>query len=413
MNTRPTRAAILALTQCLPHPPHSGVTNRIYHILQGLQERFDVFLVPFARRHHQPTEEAIRASHAALSRELTWVAPQASIAGEHHRSRRMLDHLAGLLTGHPWIRYEYAARDFGRGMKAALARRAPALVHAESLDLYGWLDDLPPVPLSVTHHNIESDLLMRRATTTRARLVREYIALQARRVEATEREWAPRVALNVMMSDIDAERLESLAPGARTMVVPNGVDVEYFSRRLDESPDPLRIAFIGPTYMFPNRQAVDWFLDECWARVRQEIPGLNLDLVGGAKEPDAKRYAGIPGVRVRGHVLDVRPFLQAASCAIVPIRVGGGTRLKILDAWAMGTPVVSTAVGCEGLDTRDGENILIRDEPAAFAEAVVGLMRDPARADQIGRAGRATAESRYSWRQITNRLADRYVELIG
>jgi polysaccharide biosynthesis protein PslH len=412
-NATKGRPAIVALAQCLPFPPHSGVTNRIYHVLLGLQQRFDVFLVPFLRRLNHPTAAAATSAHARLSGELSWSAEPVRIPGEWNRLRWILNHLASSLSRAPFIRYEYATPGFGRAIREALTRCSPALVHADSLDLYRWFRELPSVPLAVTHHNIESGLLRIRAGVAGSLPVREYINLQARRLEALEREWAPRVASNVMMSDLDAGRLRALSPGCPTFVVPNGVDVEYFRRSDGAVAESNRVVFLGPTAIYPNRQAVNWFVDGSWPSVRKESPSAILDLVGAARTADASRYEMTPGVKVHGHVPDVRPYLEAAACSIVPIQVGGGTRLKILDAWSMGTPVVSTTLGCEGLETVEGENIIIRDDPAQFAEAVSSLLRDPVRARRIGAAGRETAVKSYAWDAITGRLADHYEQLIG
>lgn len=413
MAARRVRPAILALAQCLPYPPHTGVTNRIYHILTGLQKRFDVFLVPFVRRFHHPDQAAVLAAQEVLSRELTWTAGPVPIPAERRRVRRLLNHLASLLSGQPYVRFEYAARGFRSALAQAVASRVPSLVHSESLDMYSWFSQLPAVPLTVTHHSVESDLLRSRALVTPGAPAQAYLRLQARRMETLEREWAPRVAANLMMSEIDAARLRQSAPGASTLVVPNGVDLAYFTPGKSGATVPGRLVFVGPTYVYQNREAVDWFIAEIWPRIRKGLPTASLDLIGGARDEDARRYSRVPGVSVRGQVADVRPAMRDAALSIVPIRIGGGTRLKILDAWATGTPVLSTSIGCEGLAATDGRNIIIRDDPAGFAEAALALLADASAASDIGASGRATAEAIYDWERITGRLADRYEELLG
>lgn len=413
MPASPSRPAILALTQCLPYPPHTGVTNRTYHVLTGLQKRFDVLLVPFVRRFHHTNPEAVHSAHAELAARLDWVAPPMAIPSERNGIRRLLNHLGSLVSGRPYVRWEYASPEFGAAIRSAVGRRVPALIHAESLDLYGWFGRLPAVPLALTHHSLESDLLRARARVTPSFAARAYLELQAGRLETLERKWAPRAALNLMMSEVDAERLRGLAPAAPLMVVPNGVDLEYFTPRKSGTAVPGRLVFVGPTYVYQNRDAADWFLTEIWPRIRKGLPTASLDLIGGAREEDARRYRQVPGVSVRGQLADVRPAMREAALSIAPIRIGGGTRLKILDAWATATPVLSTSVGCEGLAATDGRNIIIRDDPAGFAEAALALLSDASAASGIGTAGRATAEAIYDWDRITGRLADRYEELLG
>jgi glycosyltransferase involved in cell wall biosynthesis len=160
--------------------------------------------------------------------------------------------------------------------------------------------------------------------------------------------------------------------------------------------------------MYPNRDAVEYFLAEIWPRVRQAVPNASLELVG--KTPDALKpsFLAHPRVTCQGYVPDVRPHLAAAACSVVPIRIGGGTRLKILDSWAMGKAVVSTSVGCEGLRAVDGENIMIRDDAGGFADAVVRVLEDAALRDRLGAAGRRTAEKWYSWGTIGDQLIAAY-----
>jgi glycosyltransferase involved in cell wall biosynthesis len=277
--------------------------------------------------------------------------------------------------------------------------------------MHRWLTDLPRVPVACTHHNLESQLLRRYAAGLSPAIVRQYVRLQARRLERLERDVCPRLDLNVMVSDIDARGLAAIAPGAVTTVVPNGTDVEFFQPRGDKAISG-RVAFVGPTYSFPNRDAVEFFLDEMWPNVRRRTPHASLHLVGRNAAADAARYSSVPDVTPLGHVADIRDPLAQASCCVVPIRIGGGTRLKILDAWAMGKAIVSTAIGCEGLEARDGENILIRDEPDAFAAAVSEVLRDDALRVRLEQNARRTALDVYAWDRVGRRLRDAYDALL-
>jgi glycosyltransferase involved in cell wall biosynthesis len=229
-------------------------------------------------------------------------------------------------------------------------------------------------------------------------------------MEAVERRLCPRIPLNVTMSDTDASKLRAIAPESRTVTVPNGVDISHFTPRPDAR-RPNRVVFLGPTYMYPNRDAVDWFLAEIWARIRAAVPSAWLDLVGKSSATDRTRYESAGQVRVHGYVDDVRPYLASATCSIAPIRIGGGTRLKILDSWSMGTAVVSTSTGCEGLHAADGENILIRDEAEGFAAAVVDVLERQELRERLAAAGRKTAEDEYSWQAIGEGLILTYRSL--
>jgi glycosyltransferase involved in cell wall biosynthesis len=281
------------------------------------------------------------------------------------------------------------------------------------MDLYRWLRELPAVPVACTHHSIESDLLRLRAQQMTRPLARRYLHHQADLIEQLERTLTAGFAVNVMMSDLDAERLEALNPAARTLVAPNGVDTEYFRPDEAHAPVPGRVTFLGPTYMFPNRDAVEFFLDAIWPRVQQAVPDSTFHLIGRNSDAERERHGSRPGVTCNGYVPDIRPHLAAAACSVVPIRVGGGTRLKILDAWAMGKAVVSTTVGCEGLAAIDGENILIRDEPGAFAEAVRQVLTNAELRRRLEINARRTAEERYAWHRVGEQLRAGYRRLIA
>jgi glycosyltransferase involved in cell wall biosynthesis len=407
------RTRILVLSQCLPFPPHSGVTKRTYHILQELQREFDVALVAFSRRAHQPDAASLARAAVVLSGELSDVMEPVPIRSDYSLAPKLLNHMRSVLTRKPYTFYEYNDARFGRELARAVDSARPDMIHLDSMDLYRWLLLLPELPTACTHHNLESDLLRLQADHSPNRIVRSYMKHQADLVEQVERKLCPAFDLNVMTSEIDAERLRALAPGARTTVIPNGVDVDFFQPGSADQVVAGRVAFLGPTYMFANRDAVDFFLAEAWPYVRQHCPGSTFHLIGKNSADERARFESHPGVRCNGHVPDIRRSFAEAAVSIVPIRVGGGTRLKILDSWSMGKAVVSTSVGCEGLETVDGRNILIRDDPSEFAEAVVQVLHDHALRDRLGREARKTAEEHYAWRVVGRKLVGLYHELLA
>jgi polysaccharide biosynthesis protein PslH len=408
----PARPRLLFLCQSLPHPPHTGVAARNLNILKQLQVDYDVDLVTFFRVNHQPDDVARERSKVALRSVAASVAEPAAIPNEHSRARKVWDHVRSIVTGRAYTYYEYDSRSFASQLRAVLRSRTPELVHLDCIDLHRWLPELPPVPIACTHHNIESELLRRQARWVSGTALRHYVLHQAHLVERVERQLCPGFALNVMMSDVDAERLLTLAPGATTAVVPNGTDTEYYQPDSTEAVAG-RVVFVGPTYSYPNWDAVEFLLQEIWPRVHSADRSTSLRLIGRAAPHDEARYDAEPGVTTLGYVPDIRPSLAAARCCVVPIRIGGGTRLKILDAWAMGKAVVSTSIGCEGLDVVEGDNILVRDTPDAFADAVVHVLRDAPLRQRLERNARRTAVETYAWNAIGRRIRSRYRALLG
>jgi glycosyltransferase involved in cell wall biosynthesis len=191
-------------------------------------------------------------------------------------------------------------------------------------------------------------------------------------------------------------------------VVPNAVDVEHHRRQPGHPrPDGDTLLFFGSLGYAPNLDGILHFLDRIWPAVLARRPATRLEIVGPGAPPAllARRSAQ---VELIGFVEDLRPRLAGAAAVIAPLRLGGGTRLKILEAMAMGRPVVSTSLGAEGLEVRDGEELLLADEPAEFAGAVVRLLEDPRLGERLGRAARARVEQRYSWRTAAERF-ERFV----
>jgi glycosyltransferase involved in cell wall biosynthesis len=407
------RPRILFLSQCLPYPPQSGVTSRTFHILEQLQAEFDVTLLAYSRRSHQEGEAQRQKAQRMLARVVSGVGAPVPIAAEHSSARRVYDHLRATATGRPYTFFEYASDCFGSQLRRLVQNGAFDLIHLDSLDLYRWLSTLPAAPTTCTHHSIESQLLRLQAQKVQSRVLGTYLAYQASLLERVERQVCPQFSVNVMMSDTDAERLRSIAVDARTIVVPNGVDTEYFRPLRQVRAVAGRVAFVGATHTFPNRDAVEYLLSEIWPKIRRAQHAASLSLIGGGPAPDGAHHALAPGVTALGHVPDVRPHLAAASCCVVPLRIGGGTRLKILDAWAMGRAVVSTPIGCEGLRAVDGENILIRDEAGAFADAVVQVLEDSELRSQLESNGRRTARAAYDWSVVGRGMRSEYQRVMN
>jgi glycosyltransferase involved in cell wall biosynthesis len=407
------RKRLLFLCQTLPYPLDGGVWIRTYHVLRMLAAHFDVTALCFERMGVSAARDRkdVDASVAALEkfgRIETFPIPQA-----HSRARRLFDHLRSVGHRRVYTEFLYASQAFRGRLEQLLADDCFDLVHVDSLDLAGYLPLLDAMPVVCVHHNVESELLRRRARFEVRGLASRYYRYQAERMQEQERRWLPRVALNVAVSGPDRDALAQLAPSAPLLVVPNGVDVSEFQPAASSTGEGQGVAFIGGTHWFPNLDALDHFCEDVLPHLRGALSPLPVRWVGSASAEEQKRYRRRYDVELTGYVDDVKPYMQAALCHVVPLRAGGGTRLKILNSWAMGKAVVSTSVGCEGLDARDGENILIRDDPRAFAEAIVALHRDADTRVRLERGARRTAEERYSWSVIGREMLARYRELAG
>ena len=403
------RPRLLFLCHTMPYPPDGGIWIRTYHVLRMLSQAFDVTALCFERAASagadlaQQTTAAREGLGPLVSSVEVFPIPQ-----RHNRIRFAYDHARSLLFRRVYTNYVYESRAFQHRLDQLLDATQFDLVHIDSLDLARYLPRLRNIPVACVHIDFESSLLRRRAEVEESTPRRAYFLYQAARMEEVERHWCTRVAMNVAVSERDRDRIQQLAPGSRVAVVPNGVDTTEFQ------PSGLvghGVAFTGGTNPFPNLDALEFFADDVLPHMREAGFRSPVRWIGRASAEQQRDYAERCGIDLTGYVDDVRPLLDDAAVHVVPLRVGGGTRLKILNSWAMGKPVVSTSVGAEGLDAVDGTNILIADQPADFAAAVMRVLEDGSLSQRLGHAGRNTVERLYSWNVIGERMIDAYLAI--
>lgn len=278
------------------------------------------------------------------------------------------------------------------------------VVYFDTIDLAQYTTFVRGLKLIMNHHNVESMLLLRRAHAVGNPLKKFYLRIQSKKLREYENETIESVGLNLAVSEIDKKELERLSPRANVAIISNGVDTDYFYVQ-DLPTRKNNLVFIGGMTWYPNRDAVLYFLKEIWPLIESEIPDISFTLIGRQPLKEIVRLSHKKGnIEVLGFVDDVRPYLAQASTFIVPIRIGGGTRLKILDAFACGKAVVSTSMGCEGLEVKAGTNILIGDSPRQFADQVIKVCSDATLMKSLGKEGRKLVEEKYTWKMIGKHL---------
>jgi polysaccharide biosynthesis protein PslH len=402
---------ILYVTQIIPYPPHGGVLQRGYNLLRELGREHRVRLLAFHHPDELPPGNAVEASRREL-RSFCEDVEYLDLWPKRSRLHTAVALAAGIAYPKPFsVLAQRSARLHDRLRELCRGPDRPDVVHLDTIALAPYARDCAGVPCVLTHHNVESQLMLRRGERERSLAARAYVKLQARRLERYEAESCNRFAVNVMVSDADARTLAGISPGARTAVVPNGVDTLYFTPRDD--PQTPTVIFTGGMNMFANRDAVEWFLDDVWPAVLRQVPEARFVAIG--QRPSAKILAAAAAdasVQAPGHVPDVRPWVGPAAVYVVPMRVGGGTRLKVLDAMAQGKALVATGLGAEGIEVEHGRHLVIADTASDFAERVVDLLRDPGRRQALGAAARQRVEERYAWPVIGRRLVAAYAAAI-
>ncbi len=409
----PARLRILYVSQVPPGPPRYGAQVRIHGLMTAMAERHEVSSV--CRAASEAEAERARRAMSGWCRDVDIVVDPTSDAPV----RKRLLQLRSLASRHSFERHLFTTARMQRRIDAVLSARRYDVVNVEGpFVVHHRFGTAPPgaAPprIVLDEHNVEYDIYRQIAGRTDAALARRlYGAANWRKMRREEEGVWGRVDAVTVTSPHDAARVRSVHPGARVAVVPNAVDVERCAQRPDDPPpDPRTLLFFGALDYFPNSDALAFFLDEIWPRVLVTHPSTRLRILGRRPPPWLVARAA-PAVEVGGFVEDLRPSIAAAGAVVVPLRLGGGTRLKILEAMAMARPIVSTALGAEGLAVAHGRELLLADGAEAFAAEVRRLLDDPALGARLGRAARALVEERYSWRASAAVLDDVLQETCG
>ena len=401
---------ILFLSQIVPYPPHGGVLQRGYNILREIGRYNRVHLLAFHHPDTLGTPDLIRESRKELEKYCVTVRyfplwPKRSIV------HKLAAFGAGLLYPLPFSVLAHRSSAYRNAVRETLDAHSIDLLHVDTIGLAPYRQLAPEIPCVLTHHNIESRLMERRAETEDNPLRKFYTHLQARRLRAYEASQSPSFDMNIMVSKNDLEELSCIAPGIEAAVIPNGVDTSYFSPSVDNH--EIAAIYTGGMNMYANRDAVLYFIRDIWPAILRAHPEAKFYAIGQDPPRELQEYAARDSsIIVTGFVDDVRPYVRKCAVYVVPLRVGGGTRLKVLDALAQGKAIVSTSVGCEGIAVTSGRDIVIEDEPARFSARVSALFSDAAMRRQLGIAARQLTMSRYDWSAIGQDLQNLYQNIV-
>jgi glycosyltransferase involved in cell wall biosynthesis len=388
------------------------VLQRNYNLLREAARHADIYLLAVFKSGILPGHYDVEAAR----RELGKLCCQVDIVHLPIESSRILLYwkaFVSLFADDPFSA-NWAKDDGLRRRLKELVKAVPFdIVHFDTVGLAAYRDDVGQVPRILNHHNIESHLLKRRVAFERNPLRRMYYAAEGNKLESYERRVCTEFDTNFTVSALDKQRLQELVPSVKADVIANGVDVDYF--RHDGGPTVSgNLIMASGMNWFPNRDAVLYMCDEIWPLVSARIPDLTLTIVGASPPQQVVDLASRdPRVVVTGFVDDVRPSLSRAAIYLCPMRDGGGTRLKILDALAMSKPIVSTTMGCEGIDVTPEVDVLIADTPDAFVRQIERLHTDAALRQSLSQAARQLAVEQYSWPVIGRNLGAIYRRLTG
>jgi glycosyltransferase involved in cell wall biosynthesis len=407
----PERLNILCVSQMPASPPRFGAQARVHGLMTQLARRHDLTAAMLVDDEFDADE--CRRAMQAYCREVVLVP---NPYGREGLTKRLLQ-LRSLASTRSFERLRVTLPALQQSLDRLLRARRFDVVNLEFSALgHCYLRQAPPgdkLPaLVVDSHNIDYDLARQYARDGSSLVRRVYAEANWRKLRREELATYRDADGVYLCSAADQRRLREEVPKARTAVIPNAADVEYYQPRpLDPPPDGRTVVFFGLLSYFPNVDGVNHFVKDIWPRIAEAHPEALCKIIGGRPPPSLLALAG-PRVELTGFVPDLRPHLAAAAVVVVPLRLGGGTRLKIVEAMAMGKAIVSTALGTEGIEAIPGRDILVEDEPAAFADAVNRLLAEPSLAECIGHSARRLAVERYAWSEAARALEGFYRRIL-
>src|SRR6267143_5337563 len=405
------RLHLLYLSQFPPGPPTFGAQRRMEGLMAALARRHEITGVSLIAPDLDPS--AATRSMRAYCQEVVLVPARA-----WQGSGKRLQQMRSLLSTRSFERGFHDLPALRRALDSLLARRAFDVVSVAfpflALRRLAKAPAGRPAPrLVLDEHNIEFDLARQQTGKEHGAARRIYNSINWRKIRREELEVWRSFDGVTFCSPEDQARARELVPKVRSAVVPNAVDPEYFRPRSDDPlPDGHTVIFFGAINYFPNVDGLLYLLREVWPRIAQSHPHARLQIVGQHPTKEILAFQG-PSIEVLGRVDDVRPHLARAAASVVPLRIGGGTRFKVLETMAMARPVVSTSLGAEGIEAEPGRHLLLADDPASFAAAVGRLLDDAELGARLGREGRALVEHRYSWQAAAHRLDVFFRELLA
>ena len=405
---------VLWLGHFVPWPPTGGSLIRSYHLVCEAARGNELALLCLNQSNLLSTPDEVEDARRTLARHCAAVEIEPIPAERGTRTRERV--LAkSTLTGRSYDETWFASQGLERRLQALAERFRPEVVHFDTVGLAPYARFLPSVPLVLNHHNIESQMMARRAQLERSWPLRQLLKLQARRLESLETRSAPWFRSHLTVSELDSDRLRAHVPAARTAVVPNGVDLEFFGLLpAERQVVPRSIVFAGGLTWYPNRTAVEWLLAEILPRLRARYPDASATIIG--RDPPASLLEAAkrdPGLTFTGFVDDIRPHIARSAVYACPIFDGGGTRLKILDTLSQGIPLVATTMAVEGVGIESGRHALLADDADSFAAAVGRLFDEPAQGRRLALAGRELVERDFGWEAIGRRLRAVYADAAG
>lgn len=387
---------ILFLSAWFPYPPDNGARIRVYNLMKALSRKHQVYLISLMQDD----------SHREDVQRLSDICEVVSLHESQWFSARGLNAARGFFSSRPRSAVSTYDPAVHQAVRDAISRISPEVLVASTLGVVEYATRDYGIPMVLDEHNCEYGVLRRGASRMPSRLKRLRYTLGWKKFARWEASVCRLFDAVGIVSEQDKRMLLNAAPGLPDVrVIPNGVDTEHYDPR-SWNPQEGTLLYNGALTYGANLDAVRFYADSIYPVLRARMPNVRLRVTGRTDGVDLTGLRGCPGVALTGYVEDIRDELKKSSVCIVPLREGGGSRLKILEAMAAGVPVMSTSVGAEGIQALPGKHLLVADTPEAFADAITLVLSDRTLSESLRSAARELVEQYYSWESIGAQFVD-------
>lgn len=409
---------VLWLSHLIPYPPKGGVLQRTFNMISEVGKYHDITLVAFNQSgmlqgslpdQDDPVAFAKKKlSEVVESIHILEIEENGVLWGRHITALKAL--LSGRSYNMEWLRSAKARSE----IKSLLLQDSFDVVHIDTISLCVYADLFTGLPVVLNHHNFESAMLKVRSETESNLFKSLYFRYEAAQLAKSENYYCQVSDLNITCSEDDGKSMRVAFGGAKFLTVPNGVDISYFFPKPSIKVVEGSIVIVGGLSWYPNREAVEYFIRQIWPILKERVPKMRVDVIGRGPTDEMLKLAEIDEFfQVHGFVDDVRDYLWQAQFYLCPIKTGGGTKLKILDALASGCCIIADPFACKGIEVKNGVEVLYAETPEDYAEAILELRANPENEMRLKEAGPELIRNKYSYIGIGQQYSKMLVDLVA
>jgi len=407
---------ILWLSHLIPYPPKGGVLQRSYNLIKEMGKYHEITLISFNQGSLLASSLPEQADPLAHATEMLMQHVERikvlGIPEERLPKGRYLTVLKALLKGTAYNMEWLISAEARRVLTETLFEESFDIVHVDTISLAPYFYLFENIPIVLNHHNFESEMLTKRSKTESNIIKSFFYRYEANQLLKKEAFFSQKANLNITCSDRDTKMMQSVIGESSFFTVPNGVDISYFYPNQNVPVIKNRIVIVGGLSWYPNREAVEFFIREIWPVLKKDLPNMTVDIIGRNPTSEIIEFGkNEENVNVLGFVDDVRDYLWRADFYLCPIKTGGGTKLKILDALATGCCIISDPFACIGIDVEDNKHVMYAESPLEYVNCIKKLQGDRYKQSSLRETGPVLIKDRYSYQSIGFEYSKRVFEL--